>query len=187
MGPLIHLSMLRWEAKHQQLKKSLAGNMNFRNINKTIINKHQKAESIAHNRYKDDIETGSKKRVVDHSIFFEQNVMDIGIEIFETNFLRINNTEFTPKLLFIYESALFQVRRIFTQEQKYYLLGQKFEVVGFDSFLNCLEIECNDTEAPIFVDLHKLSKVKTYEIKRAGYKQFILNAIVSLEKTNFWM
>lgn len=141
MGPIVHMSMLRWEAKHQQLKKSIKGNMNFRNINKTIAMKHQKEQS--NNFYKDDIVTGRMKLVSDDMPFFNEYFSDDNNEIFQTNFLRFNNAEFIHNLLFIYDSQIFQIKNIFALKQKYFLFGQKFEVIGFDEFLNSLEIKCN--------------------------------------------
>lgn len=185
MGPIAHMSMLRWEAKHQQLKKSIKGNMNFRNINKTIAMKHQKALSI--NSYKDDVVTGRMKLVLDDSPFLNQHFSNDNNEIFQINFLRFNNTEFIHNLLFIHDSQVFQIKNIFASKQKFFLLGQSFEVIGFNDFLNSLEIKCNETEEPKFVDIKKLSKVKTFEIKNVEGKQYIIGATVDLRKTNFWI
>lgn len=168
-------------------QKSVAGNMNFRNINKTIAMKHQKAESFALNIYTNDIQTGSKKIVPDISIFCNQNMFNSNENVLETNYLRFNNTELLPNLLFIHDSALFQIRRIFVLDRKYVLLGQKFEVIGFDSFLNCVQIRCNEAEEPIFVDINQLSKVKTFEIKNTvDSKQYVIAATIDLSKTVFW-
>lgn len=43
VGPLIHMSMFRFDAKHTQLKKVVRNTNNFRNMNKTIAIKHQQS------------------------------------------------------------------------------------------------------------------------------------------------
>lgn len=63
MGPLIHLIMMRFEAKHQQIKRLLGDNRNFRNINKTLAIKHQQAACTTEFSYKNEIETNKIKPV----------------------------------------------------------------------------------------------------------------------------
>lgn len=46
MGPIVYMSMLRSEAKHQIMKKMCRGVNNFTNINKTIALKHQRYQAL---------------------------------------------------------------------------------------------------------------------------------------------
>lgn len=190
MGPIAHMAMIRFEAKHQQLKKVSAGNMNFRNINKTITTKHQKAMECSRDHYTDDIECAKKKLLSEEFLSIYRRLLNynnITGDIYETNRLRINNTEFLPSLLFIHDSALFQIKKILVSKINYSLLGQKFEIKGFDAFLNCIEIESNESEELILVDVEMLSIMKTFEIKNVSDgKQYILAATLDLRKVHFW-
>ena len=68
--------MIRFEAIHQQIKRLLGDNRNFRNINKTLTIKHQQAASTSEFSYKNEIETNTIKPVNSDFMTITQTEID---------------------------------------------------------------------------------------------------------------
>lgn len=62
VGPLVHMNMLKYERKHQELKSFQT--RNFNNLNKMLAEKHQQKLCISEFSCENDVEKGFKKKVV---------------------------------------------------------------------------------------------------------------------------
>lgn len=186
MGPLIHLIMMRFEAKHQQLKRLLGDNRNFRNINKTLAIKHQQIASSAEFSYKDEIET---TKVLPVDFRFQNKVkmeMRTNELIFETEYLRINNYEYTPNLLFIHETCPYQIKKVLIIKNDFVLFARESKVGQFNSFLNCFEIDLSESAKEIFINVNDLSNKKTFDLYAVNEKNYVMAATIELNKTDCW-
>lgn len=68
MGPVIYMSMMRFENKHKYFKNHVKRTNNFMNINRSLALQHQQFICKQENSYKDEITTGSKTHVCDDFI-----------------------------------------------------------------------------------------------------------------------
>lgn len=185
MGPLIHLIMMRFEAKHQQIKRLLGDNRNFRNINKTLADKHQQAACTAEFSYKNDIETNKIKPTA--SAFIETHLKNyINARICETEHLRINNYEYMPNLLFIHEMSAYQIKKVLLIEDDYVLFAKKCMIGVYDSFLNCFEIDVNKPADSILIKINELTNKKTFDLYSVSGKNYMIGATIALNKTYCW-
>lgn len=112
-GPLTHMSMFRYEAKHKQLKTIAENTNNFRNINKTMASKHQKWFSGSGYTYKDDIEHG-KPLKINHSNMilwcrkFGQNIGNPIQETYEIQSLTYNSFEYKCGIFITFSGSFFR-------------------------------------------------------------------------------
>lgn len=190
MGPIIALSMMRFEAKHQQLKKMVGDNKNFRNINKTLANKHQKM--LVTNIFCDKDTTETLKLssvtpqfILDHGDLLNQNNID-SESLLKTDHLRVNNYEFFPELLFIHNSLLYEIYYILKSQDKHYLLVKEKEIGNFNEFLNCFEIKAKNFTDFVIIDQQKIKNPKTFESKIVKNKMYIVAATLDLNRANIW-
>lgn len=195
MGPLIHLIMMRFEAKHQQIKRLLSDNRNFRNINKTLANKHQRAGSTAEFSYKNEIETKKINPSNPSFIATLQLENDLNVQIGETEYLRINNYEYMPNLLFIHKKCVYQIKKVLLIGNDYVLFANKCIIGVYDSFLNCSEIDVNtssssssqnESDSKILIKINDLANKKTFDLYNVNGKNYILAATIDLNKTYCW-
>lgn len=190
MGPLIALSMMRFEAKHQQIKKMVGDNRNFRNINKTLANKHQKMLPSSMFSEKNFIETiklssVTPQFVMDYNILLNQNEIDSD-SLLMMERLRVNDFEYFPGLLFIHNSLPYQIDYILLSQSKHYLLAKEMEVGHFDEFLHCFEIKPSRITTYMIIDQQTMKYGKTFEPKISNNKMYIMAATLDLNKTNAW-
>lgn len=186
MGPLIHLIMMRFEAEHQQIKILLGDNRNFRNINKTLAMKHQQVAVTTEFSYKDEIQT-AKVNPVDFEISEKLKIeMNINVHACETEYLRINNYEYKPNLLFIHETCPYQIKKVLLVENNFVLYAKKSKVGEFNSFLNCFEIELIESENEIFINVNDSANKKTFDLYALNGKNYVMGATIELNKIDFW-
>lgn len=192
MGPLIHMSMMRYEATHQKLKRLVSENQNFRNINKTLAYKHQRAMANIGHAYTDDIEMTVPRSVCSEFIsqcrtLFDQNGLSAD-SIRETSRLVVNQHVYSADMLFIYDLCVYQIQKVLlkTPTNEVFLCGKKFEIVGLDKFLNALQIRPKEPTIQILVNLDLLSNKKTFDIQCVDDDQFIISATIDLCKENLW-
>lgn len=105
MGPVIFTSVMRLEAKHQELKAFAQKTNNFRNLNKTIAEKHQTLMCLKEHLYRDQIENGLELGFFGNTEDYEKyqscepftfNGKELMIKS-----LKINNLEFKPGQLLL--------------------------------------------------------------------------------------
>lgn len=186
MGPIVYLSMYRFESKHQQIKRFIGDNRNFRNINKTLAIKTQQISCNSSFTYTDEIQV-SKIELVDISLFEKcQFEFDEQKQIFQVKWLRINDYEYMKNLLFIHEYYLYQIKFILLIANEYVLIGKLCNICEFDTFLNCFEIELNDVSTEISVNVSAITNKKTFELKTVNEKQYIIAATIDSNKEDTW-
>lgn len=190
MGPLIALTMMRFEAKHQQIKKMVGDNKNFRNINKTLAIKHQKMLSSNIFCDKDVIETlklssVTPQFILDHVALLNQNNID-SESLLKTDLLRVNNCEYFPGLFFIHDFLLYEICYVLMSHDKYYLLAKEMEIGNFNEFLNCFEIKAKIVTDFMIINQQEIKNAKTFESKMFKNKVYVVAATLDLNKTNIW-
>lgn len=166
-GPLVHMSMARYESKHKVFKDFCKTTSNFKNINKTLAVKHQELLCTSGFTYIDDIGKSSPVPLDDDLIFNHENLLvnTFGTEVSKVNQikrLRVNNYQYRRNLLISHKSSLHQIQNISISANRYYLLCKQFDCVSFNSFLNSFEIV--ESSLYTLLDLSDLKNAKSYEI-----------------------
>lgn len=190
IGPVDHISMMRFEAKHQQLKQIVNKTKNFIDINKTIAISHQQSLCLKGFTYKDHTET-SLRRVISLELFSKhQNLFEnfryTQKNIFEIKYFHFNNYVYRHGLIFIHNSNLFLIETLFSVEKEILLLAQKMDLVGFDDFSNCIKVKEAPSQEVHLIRFEEIENKKTYDKFLAENVIYVIGATVDLNKTNFW-
>lgn len=153
MGPLVHMNVIRAEAKHQYFTRIVKRTNNFMNILKTMALNHQNEFICNAFTYSDRIES-SKKCCVDfvhiYGHLFEETMPFESIEFLHSLF--INGYK--------YELTL---------EAEYFLLCRDtYEQVAFDEFLHALQLCRIEEEGPLMI---AVETIKNQRPLQAVYEQ----------------
>lgn len=166
MGSILQLNMFRYERKHQIMKQFTT--RNFRNVNKTLTDQHQKLLSLNGFSYEDEISIGYSMKFKGRKEFENQlNIISDSdnFSINEIKSLKINNYEYRKDLLVIHKSCFFQIQHVLECCGKYFILCLSYENISFQSFLNSFEVEKSESGESTLISFEELIFLKTFEIK----------------------
>lgn len=174
MGPIRYMNMFRYERKHKELKNHLT--KNFKNINKSIAQKHQELLCLNGISYKDDIKIGISKPIDGHPFedILKTSFENCLNETSELKSLKINNYEYRKNLFIIHKSKIFQIESVFSNEDCFFLLTVPFVIVSFDFFSNSFEIKKNESVGLEIINISSLDNRKTYESQYINSKLYII-------------
>lgn len=186
-GPLKAMSMLRFEAKHKQLKSYAEKSENFINITKTITDRHQNHMCTVDNIYTDHVEHGKRTKKLDlkffddwKDIFQTQNIFTFD-NILETPFLKYNIYDYRKGMLIFSENSLFEIYRVLVLESDHYFACVKYEFIEHDSFLNSIEIKKCEPHVMSLKKFSSLENKSVFEIKKINNKLYIILTTLSLK------
>lgn len=174
VGPLVHMSTLRYEIKHKELKKISNATNNFRNINRTIANRHAE-RSFMKSMYNEVI-THGVMRALDFQIQhrFSDILNDFSTcEIFSTKWLKINSHYYAPGLI-LKDVGFFEILFIIRNDDKFYFICSKYRNMGYDAFLNSMIIEKYSSDDHFLLEHSKLKCKKSFEKKVLGDASFLI-------------
>lgn len=165
VGPLVHMSALRFETKHKELKKISKTTNNFRNINKTIANRHVE-RSLMKNVYENTITHGVMRALNSQ---LQQKFQELLSEFSDrkfahTKWLQINSHYYEPGLILKYID-FFEILCILRNNEEFYFICSKYEYSEYDAFLNSIIIEKNTPEHLFLLEYSKLNCKKSFEKK----------------------
>lgn len=158
-GPLRHINMMKYDAKHRIFKKVRHATNNFVSINKTLAKECQKLACLNGFELNDDIKHGVWRPVNDDSILnllpgeemsiFEENIL-------ETKYFHFNNYKYSRGIMIVYQSSFLKISHIIRISNISYFICKPYEIKKFYSFLNSFEvnsINSNDLVVVKFSDL----------------------------------
>lgn len=176
MGPIAHMSMMRFEAKHKYFKDRVRRSNNFMNINKSLALNHQQFMCKQTNGYENKLTNGARKCVNDqflreHGEIFAGKYTDVD-PLREVKWFCYNGIKFKEGLLI--DAILFQIFKIIIVENDFNFLCVKYDVVKLNRHSKSYEVEQTMPIKYSLIDFAKLSLKKLYEKKRCGEKYFII-------------
>lgn len=186
MGPVIHMSMMRFENKHKYFKDHVNKSNNYININKSLASKHQQLMCKQENSYKNEITTGAHKNVCDtfindHSdVFASQTTGKIVVQ--EVTWLRCNGIIFKKGLLILNESMVFEIVKILIIDNDYKFFCNKIDNLGLDTYSNSLEIKQSFPIISILISLNPSIHKQSYEYKKCDEKYYLIADTLELKK-----
>lgn len=177
MGPVTYLQMMRGDAKHQPFTQYAKRCKNYRNICKTLSEKHQEvlAAKCRENSYRNRFETSKKMVKVENKngILLKQmeNHSKLLYEYFGAHINRImilnsivyNTFIFRKGLFLILSNAMHQIDAVIKFNDSLLLLCTTYNTVKFYKFANCFEIK--KSSETFLIEIDKLVCMRTYEAK----------------------
>lgn len=175
--------MLRYEAKHQQLKEYTSNTKNFKNINKSVALKHQEMLALKKFTYVDAFSSGVMTKPNDTLKFYISNNLYCSCDsIQEIDWFRYNHFEYRKNFMIIFGHYLHQIQNILVIDGKKYFLTYKCRIESFDSYLHSFKIEEINNSELILIDFNSLKYFKTHEIQKLNQTDYII--IENLEMVN---
>lgn len=193
VGPLIHSSMIRFDAKHTVFKQFVRNTNNFVNINKTLAIKHQQCLAASENTFRDKI-THSKEKKVDLGLIksnFNNSIVSHVLNsstVFEHDSFSFNSYRYERNSIISYKKELYEIEMILFTDSKPHFVAVKLEFVGVHDFSQGLEVRKPNLSSCVFslIKFDNLSYKKPYCCKFMNKKQFVIidnrDIIKTLEK-----
>lgn len=183
MGPLIHLSMMRYEAKHKEFKGYVTNN--FMNIPKSLAKKHQEQLLTKMDSYKDGISYGvltrmkdisEEKKIIISNYFKESNIIET------TKWLQYHSSRFEPGLKILYESKIYEITEICYTKDSFYFFCTKYSFIKFHKFSNSLQIKISDPIEFKVIPFNGLISYKSFESIKMGSEIYIKATTLEFRK-----
>lgn len=186
IGPLIFISTMRYESKHQHLKKLIATSQNTINVTKSITKKHQAQLVQKNNTYSSESRHGKKiplsqlKSKVNEA--FILNSFSDQCEIFAIDWFRLNSYMYRKGLFIILECKFIEIEDIYLINNKEYFVCCKWNKIGVNNFLNSVQIEKSESTEKILVCFDDLKPKQVFERKFMDQKTFIIAETLIVNK-----
>lgn len=189
-GPLVHMNMFRTESKHKQLKVFASHSQNFRNINKTIIIKHQQWLAEQGFTYKDDIKHSKPMKLrsdifSDNKEILEEYFGNQLKNVSEIISYRFNSFEYRKDLFIIFNKTIFEIQTILFDNtvEKAQFLCKEFKIISFEKRLNSFKIEEDNQATRYIISLNSLDNLKSYGCIALNLSHFLISDTLDLKKS----
>lgn len=177
MGPVVYMSTIRYEAKHQVFKDMVKKTKNFRNINKSLVLKHQRQICVQGVTLNDEIKSTKLKPTLDESFPHNDNMW------LYTDHLSFNNYDYKNGFLIIHDLTLYQIQKIYFVAEKYVFLCEQYQVSSFDIFLNSFLVKKVDDSEHIFIDFDDIKNKTPYQSKILDGKEYVIEEDLEFRKS----
>lgn len=185
VGPVVHLSTMRYETKHKAFTDQAKLTNSFANIGQYISLRHQQSSSLT-KKYEDDVRIGKLKLIdllkphaYEHIVSqYFKPLADVQI----TSWAKINSDYYCKELFLVHEKCLFEIQEIFYFENKVFFLCTHFKVTEFDQFLNSVMITPSVPSIRKIIKHSDLNSSKSYERKFVGTNIYIINDTLEIER-----
>lgn len=175
VGPLIHLSTLRYETKHRQFTRYAQQSNNFMNVSKSLSNKYQKS-TVLKEPYKDKIIHATEKPFIFNNSFDLNEITGLAnnIPTSEIHWLKINTFYYAKGLILKSDNFFFEIEKILVQGVDYYFICSPFRFECYDSFLNCIEIKKIESNSHRILQYSNLVYKKSHDKKKVDGKIYLI-------------
>lgn len=187
MGPLVFMSMFRFESKHKTLKSYMNDNSNFQNVTYTIARKHQEYLAGVRDSYINKFFSGSEKDVpkelIDsHFDLFSECMLSNESLKKEVQFLKFCDKNYKKGLFVFEENKLNEIIHILRINDSYYFICSLFDILNFNEMLNSFEIDKTNSSDHNLIEFSSLKHKNVYEKKHLDSKFYIICDSLYLKK-----
>lgn len=187
MGPLVNMNMMRYEAKHKQIKNYVGMTENYKDFPKYLATMHQRKLLSKKNTYKETYSHGILTPI--------RNLSEQQKDVLSTYFTEINDiehvkwmqyysTRFSERFKILHNHNIYEILRIVHMHNKFYFLCVRYIVDQFHSFSNSLKIEISDPVQYKIISFEELSLKKTFESKMIERNQYIKANTLELKQVH---
>lgn len=188
MGPVVYMSMMRFESKHKSLKNISKTANNFKNITQTISNRNEAQFVYNGFTYKNEFEFGksTKASLTD----FDDNDKIILAPIFNQNetqneiqWFKMNSITYRRGFAIVIDGSIYSIERILISGENRYLLCYRLNCLTFCSYTHSFLVKkCEETDRKM-IELEQLQCKRTYEVKFINGNYHIFASTLDICKT----
>lgn len=144
VGPVVHMSTMRYEMQHKNFTKYARRSNNFVNVTQSLATSFQQSK-LLETPYQYETKSAKLKNVTGACCEQYENILLNAFGSIEyiltTKWLQINNNYYRRELILKNNNSMFcEIDAIFFQSGKYFFLCHELEVIEFDTFLCSVEI-----------------------------------------------
>lgn len=181
VGPLVHLSTLRYEMKHKELTSIMKNKNNFKNVTKTIAETYQ-AKNVFRQVYTDQIKHAALKKINPALVLeFAMFTVFESPKIQQTRHVKFNNDYYESGLIIKFNSNYFEIEYVFLLDEDFYFICSKYDRIRFDTFLMSLEIKKYMPIVKQVIKHSDLTYTKSHDKKVVGDKIYILSDSLEIQ------
>lgn len=185
VGPVIHLSTLRFETKHRDFTRYAKQSNNFRNLSKSLCNFYQK--SITFKKPYENAIDYAVKRPFRIPIYLN-NFSFVGFEDIissasEVTWLKINSHVYRKGVFLKSNRSFYEVKHVLlTCNDDEFVVCIRYEMMRYDKFLHCIELKkCEPIEYHLLRH-SEFSYKKSIDKKKINSRIYLL--VESIELIN---
>lgn len=145
VGPLIHMSMIRFDAKHTVFKQIVRNTNNFVNINKTLATKHQQILATNKNTFCDQITHSKEKRIdldfvkANYNRAIASHVLNSSI-CSEIDSFSFNSYRYERGSIILYKNQMYEIEMIMLSDSNFLFVAAQLEFLGIHEYSQSLEV-----------------------------------------------
>lgn len=166
MGPLVNLNMIRYEAKHQEIKDYVGQTKNFKDLPKYLATRHQQKLIAKQNTFEEEIfhgvpfpikeMTSQKKNAIIN--YFQGNN-----DVHEVKWVQYHSSRFNKELTILHDSDIYEISNIFYENKKIFFHCIRYDIVQLNVFLNSLELQISEPVEYKIISFDELSVKKSFQ------------------------
>lgn len=183
MGPLIHNCMMRYEAKHKEMKGYV--NANFKNLTKSLAKKHQQQQMRKTDTFKDNISHGvltEVKNVCEVERVIIQNHFNGNPEIKITKWLEYHSFRFQAGLFVLVDSKFFEIVQIISIDCDFQFLCSEYDFHEHHKFSNSIKIEKTEPIRHQIIPFQRICSQKAFEAKKMSSEVYVKAATLEFKR-----
>lgn len=181
MGPIVHMSSMKFESKHKSLKALISTSSNHQNIPFSIAMKHQERLASKKNTYADQMKTGTQTIITKSDLLKYDLLTEFrGAKLCKTSWIEYNGIRFKENIFVITDQNLMEIREILLIDNIVHFICNVHEAQHFDTFLNSFRVHCNNRHSFKLVNLNSI-KNKAYEKKQLRNGTYMLDETLDLK------
>lgn len=179
IGPLYHLSMMRFECKHKMFTDLVRLTNNYKNLPYTLAKRHQARVCLNKNRaFNVNTEISKTSYLISKCADFEKYESHLiplinNDQIRANKFVRRGLLEYRERLMLIEGKNVFEIIHVICHNSKNFVLCKGYKVTQFHKELNSIEIELIQDSYKL-LDTSELRGYKTYDRTFLNDKMFII-------------
>lgn len=179
MGPVVHMSAIRFESKHKNLKGLVSKTSNFKNILQSLAVKHQELLLLKENTFVDQLKCGIELNLsANETRNYECILSSFDVmKIKKMKWFTFNGYRYKKKVLICHNHCLYEVCEILSISSEIHLICVSYDIIRFDDFTNSFQI-C--ATLPVEYELVKFDNI---EIKKPWEKKQTANDLYVLADT----
>lgn len=194
MGPLVTLSMMRYESKHKTLKEIADQTRNFININKTLATVHQQMLTTHIDSYSDNFTNGkvtnTKVEELHDVIGMNNYLLNLPLinrftkdnMLMEVKWYRFNDWIYRKGLLVLEHKRICEINKMFINDVDCLLIVKDFVPISYHANLNSLKFEEIIPSSYRVLTFANLENKMVYQKKTIDAKYYLM--IDSLDTKN---
>lgn len=179
VGPLVHMSTLKFEAKHKEFSSVVKKKPNFKNVSKSLAQSYEmrKFDKCYLNQIKIGNKSKLKSNEINQDLF---SIFDLG-KLSEFKSLKFNSNYYEKGLFLKDNEFFYRIEKVLKYESEYFFLSTQYNGISFDEFLNSVNIEEKIPTVHMLLCLSRMAYKKSHSERKIGNSLYIISESIEIK------